>query len=346
MKATIQVLAPIPRRWELGRSEKSLRDWHAFDNVVGQLRTLSAELGFQDTYGNQHPFALELVNETDADVVKHWTAPSYKLRLPYSFLKLKSVVEYDDTVVAEEVKRNSDWKVTAQDIEHLFARSACDAFDARLFDLCIATNLAIPGSLSYASTLLLVDGACVGSGHGAHHQLDATYDASIEYSWPRLDELSVKSVLSWLDSTPGFRERTGQTRLGRAIGALSYLIKEHSGDENELSIVWALLGLEALYGRGSDGIKNQILEKSEAFLGSPETHKKNLSRVYDHRSRIIHGDADIVFRHNCFHSARAGEAFFDQLYEGERVATAVLLATLQQMCADNRHDLEFAYTLE
>jgi hypothetical protein len=331
--------------WLLARSEKAISEEQRFAHIVQQLLRLTSECSFHDALNAVHRFSIELVDESDPDVAAHWK-PSTGLRLPYKFVKLASVVTYDDAFVTAEANRYSDAvRLSIGEAEYLIASGACSALDARLFDLCLAANVALPGAFSYRSTLRLVNGAFVESGYAALHQLDEALDASVEYSWPPLGELPLSSVVSWLDNMPGFRDRVGRTRLGRAIGALSYLIKEHSRDENELSIVWALLGIEALYGRGSEAIKNQVIEKCESFLGKPVTHTKNLSRMYDHRSRVIHGDLDIAFRHS--NSGTEGISdFFDRLYESERVATAVLLSTLQRMCAEQKHELSFRYLAE
>ena len=149
-----------------------------------------------------------------------------------------------------------------------------------------------------------------------------------------------------LDALPGFHERRRKDRVGRAIAALSYLIKHKAKDEHELALVWALLGLEALYGDSNVGLKAQLLGKSEAFLGPREVNKKKFGWMYDFRSRLIHGDVDLPFAHNDFDATPEFEGFWADLWECETLATAILLATLQKLCLAKAYRLEFNYSVQ
>ena len=110
--------------------------------------------------------------------------------------------------------------------------------------------------------------------------------------------------------------------------------------------MWALLGLEALYGHGNVGLKTQILEKSEALLGPRHENKKLFGWMYDFRSRLLHGDMDLLYQHNTHDADPTYEKIWKELYECESLATAMLLSTLQNMCQRNSYSLEFCFTLK
>ena len=81
-------------------------------------------------------------------------------------------------------------------------------------------------------------------------------------------------------------------RVGRAISASSYLIKQQAYDVSPVDLVWALLAIEALSATGNEGLKNQLMTKSELLLGKRFAYKKRFQRIYDFRSRFVHGDID------------------------------------------------------
>jgi hypothetical protein len=105
---------------------------------------------------------------------------------------------------------------------------------------------------------------------------------------------------------------------------------------------WALLGLEALYGRGRDGLADQLRSKSEVFLGAPAAHRRVISKMYDFRSRFIHGDLDVPFQAAPFDEL---SGFTERLDEAELTGIALLVSSLQTLAAANQQELEFKYTL-
>jgi hypothetical protein len=71
----------------------------------------------------------------------------------------------------------------------------------------------------------------------------------------------------------------GTGRTGRAIAALSRILCGDINASSDMGIAWALLGLEALYADGNQGLSQQILRKSEILLG-PRNPKNHGSREY------------------------------------------------------------------
>lgn len=67
--------------------------------------------------------------------------------------------------------------------------------------------------------------------------------------------------------------------------------------------------------------------------------------MYDYRSRLLHGDIDMAFRHNELNATPEYERFQDDLSKAEALALAMLLATLQEMCRHNKFELNFSMWL-
>jgi hypothetical protein len=220
---------------------------------------------------------------------------------------------------------------------------ACRELHSTFIDLYLALSIAHPGAIYFWECWQFADESFLRSEHGALTTFEFAKKRAERLKWPEIRTLKIREVYEWLTRVPGFSDRRGIGRVGRAIAALSHLINMTSRDKDELSLVWALLGLEALYGQGNVGLKAQLLEKSEALLGPRTENKKAFGWMYDFRSRLLHGDIDILYQHNTHDATPAYEEIWHELNECEQMATAILLSTLQNLCQRNNYSLEFGY---
>jgi len=108
-----------------------------------------------------------------------------------------------------------------------------------------------------------------------------------------------------------------------------------------LDLVWSMIGLEALYEKGNADITSQLVEKTQALFGPQADFKKDVRRMYDYRSRLVHGDLD--FPGHFFEYL--DEGFSEESGRYAAIASAILVATLQEMCLRGIYSLEFKYSL-
>lgn len=205
------------------------------------------------------------------------------------------------------------------------------------FLFSLAVNIAKPGAFQFTSRYLAIDKKIIRTDPGVMNSFESSFDVSSKFSWPPVALLNVFEVWDWLVKIPGFTTGESKTSLGRAIGALSYLLND-SKNQNELALVWALIGLEALYGKGNTGLKSQLMEKSESFLGKRVSHKKEFGNMYDFRSRLVHGDQNFHF--NGFEGVLE-EEYSLRLWDSENFALAALISTVQKMCSHQIDELGF-----
>lgn len=90
-----------------------------------------------------------------------------------------------------------------------------------------------------------------------------------------------------------------------------------------------MVGLEALYAEGTEGLRRQILQKSEITLGPRTAFKKQFERIYEVRSRFIHGDTPFPLAYS--ESTSAVEAQGREIGEAFGLAQAMLLGSLQRL---------------
>jgi hypothetical protein len=164
-------------------------------------------------------------------------------------------------------------------------------------------------------------------------------DLAAEYAWPPLLDIPLARTYKWLLGLPGFDRKVGAGPVGRAVAALSYVALE----EEHAEMVWPLVGLEALYGRGKEGLQRQLLEKSEVFLGRRKAFKQKFQDMYDVRSRFLHGDMDLPFAHAPDFATDEHEAFDEASEHTAALSTAILVASLQKLVMEDRYDFEFKY---
>ncbi|HEY1891699.1 MAG TPA: hypothetical protein VGG63_14910 [Steroidobacteraceae bacterium] len=220
--------------------------------------------------------------------------------------------------------------------------SAAEELKKALFELVLASNLARPGILMPEGGAIFCDGvrrvAIPKWVNPVAHAIQETHHVN----WPSTKTIPFSTVWNWLRDVPGFKDGIGNTELGRAIAAFSYLFGNSiDGAHPFLHGLWAILGLEAIYGEGTELITRLLVERTNAFLGLQTSHKKALKEMYSFRSTFLHGDMNIPFAHCAYHGAELIELFHDRATEPEALAVRVLVATLQKMAEEQRHLLSF-----
>ena len=207
--------------------------------------------------------------------------------------------------------------------------------------LLLAACIAHPDGFRTLSAMCNVDGLTTVSDAVAF-DLEVEFDVEA-HAWPRPTLLSLRQAYEWLLRLPRYRDGVGKGRLGRAVAALSYIASPTHQLESE--VLWPLIGLEALYCTGKDGLQAQILRKSEVYLGARHEDKKRLNRVYEARSKFVHGQYDLPMAYTAYNATPEYEAVNEELDAAHKFATKVLVATLQKAAAEGRFELEFEYAV-
>jgi hypothetical protein len=257
----------------------------------------------------------------------------------YRFLRLDVPVDFDPT--PPDSLDNLAWTET----DWVSSVRLHAAFEVRslIGHLALAAAIAKPGLLSLSEGVVLVDGERITSSPATDTGgIWLAADHAREHAWPPLSSIPILKTFAWLVAAPGFREGAPRGRLGRALCALSHILTEHS----RLNLLWAALGLEALYCDAPHGLAPQLLTRSAALLGRPVEFKRQVSRMYNFRSRLVHGDMDFPLSYS-----EGAREFLEEEYEmgaiaSERAAVALLIATLQRLVEANGVGLRFAEQVE
>lgn len=168
---------------------------------------------------------------------------------------------------------------------------------------------------------------------------------SLEKKWPCFENLGIQKTWKWYlkKVNPKGIDEISSSNLSRAFNAFSYLYEE-SEEINEL--FWTLVGLEAIYVKGNEGISEQIKNKGQLFLGEIEEFKKRLSKMYKFRSAFIHGSKDFPSYFHIHDGINNYQEFISEIFEVLLTAESMLIATLQKMAKKDMKDLKFKYIIE
>jgi len=319
----------------------------ALNNFVN-LESLSERFVF-DVNGFVTPIKIALSGEENLlpRFKVYWATQPKSWGFLYRFLKCSALLELD---FSPEARR---WKHVHRDKEEdvivpvsTVLDITGEIFEHRLRDLLLCLTIAAPGTVNVREGALYIDGEFSRSISGYYSDLDdAILHAREEVGWPKVKTLPIENVWNWFKQLDGLEWGIGKGRIGRAVAALSYLVGDDCAREADLDIVWALLGLEAIYCRGNSGVMNQLSEKCQALLGPLE--KKNIiQKMYALRSRVLHGNLDLPVRYTKFDADPDNEAFFEDTYSAAQLAMVMLVATLQQIVERDLKEVNFKYILD
>ncbi len=335
-------------------------DTHRFNQVVGGLmdsalaEIIGSNRGFIFDYdGGESKFE---VSHFDKNSIPEWFKQilndESKKRATLLFNKGYLAFASTVTISADQYQnalRNADGSpiekgvFTDEELVRVYKEVVVGELSDYAFLFSLAANIAKPGAFQLSGRYLIQDRSLIEKTGGTLNNFQEAMNVSSKYSWPPIMELRVLDVWDWLVTVPGFLQGEAKTNLGRALGAVSYLLSDDYKRANDLALVWALIGLESLYGKGNVGLKMQLLEKTEAFLGERTSFKKMFGNMYDFRSRLVHGDKNFHYKG---YDGILEEEYSEKLYESENIAIATLISTLQKMCVQKKQELDFRTIVE
>lgn len=220
-------------------------------------------------------------------------------------------------------------------------------FCKRVSDLLVMANVSRVGSLEVVHSVVLQDDEPQDFSHIPKMAAFAVQNAAVvagRMSWPNLREVPLVEVWRWYvrhrESLDGF----DGTAMGRALCAFSRLFEQKTEDE-PMQLLWALVGLEAVYAQGKSQLAQQLRDKAQAFLGPQVAFKKNVSRMYDFRSRFVHGDLDFPGLSLLGDARETVARFDDELTDATAVAVALLAGTLQEVIRRDWDGVHFDYAV-
>lgn len=205
-----------------------------------------------------------------------------------------------------------------------------------------ALSLSKPGALRFGHFYIKV--GSTGETVQEVHPTDIEYVRAIatECGWPSIEDIPFETAIQWLRGVPGLEDGKPAGPVGRAIAALSYMIGCSAEVAPPLALMLSMLALEALYTSGTEGIRRELFGKVEALLGLP-IKKVLYGKLYDYRSRFIHGNMDFPV---AYAPSIVEHEFSKDARRHAGIAAAILISTLQDMIKRNTYELSFHYEIQ
>lgn len=229
----------------------------------------------------------------------------------------------------------------------VFIEDAAYSLGHRCRDLFLCLTIARPGIVRLQDGALYINGRFSCKADGVYGGLEeAAQYVKEKLKWPEIKTLPIMKVWEWIGRLNGFNHGIGEGPVGRAVAALSYLAIDNTLARNDLDIVWALMGLEAVYCDGNSGVMNQLFEKCQVLLGPVEKDKKLVRDMYNLRSRVVHGDLDFPVCYSYYDSHPQYDKFHQGTYLAALLAQAMLVATIQQLVERNLLEVRFKFALD
>jgi hypothetical protein len=166
------------------------------------------------------------------------------------------------------------------------------------------------------------------------------YEHAVKINWPIIKSLNLIDTIDWYLKFDIHPDDKSTNRAHRAINSFSQLI-DNLVSRNSDYLFWVMLGIEALLAEDIQGISKQIREKSTLILGKPTEYTSKLNKLYDYRSRLVHGNYNIFPR---FYSEY--ETYEEEYEDYLAFATSILIALIRELIKSQKIEFEFELKLK
>jgi hypothetical protein len=160
-------------------------------------------------------------------------------------------------------------------------------------------------------------------------------------TWPTLKTIDITTCVNWAYRVgfghENFARKTN--RIGRMLAAFTHIPHNRQGE----ILFRAMQGLEAFYSDGIGDLRRQLSSKSALFLGKWKEEKNIVGKLYDLRSKFVHGSSSIgYFNQDLNDCDESAEEIDDAAY----FATRLLVSTIQKCIVENIFDINWSYNYE
>lgn len=301
-------------------------------DVWNELSALSNNLNVR--FGNETfaPIKIEKVDTRDAYVKKLFRTKD--LKYCDHLIRFSSAIK-------SELDENNKTEPNYDTFEYFF--------ECNVKHYLMYMHLAKPGFMNATHGYLLVNESLYNEPVSASkeyfsppsNEIYEALEAQRNFGWPPIIDLPFRQTFDWLDSHWTAFETLPINRIQRTLNAFSYLFDGN----RDTTLIYSLIGLEALFVDGNEGIRKQIDSKTQIVLGERTEFKKLVNELYDYRSRYIHGQLNLT---NKFFVDDISEEVWKHksvTSDNSQLAMLVLIASIQRLIELNRTEYEFELRL-
>lgn len=165
------------------------------------------------------------------------------------------------------------------------------------------------------------------------------YNHIKKLNWPKIKSLKIRETVEYLYKNNIDLYSKSKNDLHRAINAFTYVFGDRKNGDSE-DLFWVMLGIESLLVEGNQNITYQFKEKTKIILGEPSDFKKKINKLYDYRSRLVHGESEIFpkFNNNLDDAKDEHSDFVD-------FAISILISLIRELIYSNKIKFDFKIIL-
>lgn len=337
-----RLLLALQEPWPIFEDEVTFQQ-----NALSDISNLSKSL-IAAIHNEPREFDVKCLGEKEAKSQRlSWSPPRPVMARPYNLIVLSTSFTVDLHKEAETLRKQNSTTVDLSDIDVAELVSSMIATDLMKLagDMVLAGAIAHPGGFEPLEVIAIVNSKTIYRHTLEPSSMSSAVEEAKLLEWPPLLKLNFLQTWSWLNDIPGFDLGMPGSSVGRAVSALSQLTGWSSSPSPAIGLMWCMVGLEALYTKGKQGLSEQFFDKTQVFLGSVSENKKVFKGLYDFRSRLVHGDIDFPLAHTPYDAVETYEKFSEEASDAESRALAILIATFQRLVIRKQHKLDFQYKL-
>lgn len=347
--AYLSFLHPLPFRRDRARK---------FQAAIEDLCSLSDKLTLSlDSYDiEKTTFRIRALepSSTEEEQAREYLAISTSIReLARPSPRITMIVEFSlEATIAKDFAEMSDdggtvTRYEGEEAEALYSTEIESVLASYVHRIIVAANIAHVGSLASNKSVVVSKNRLSDIEATSNAQsLEEATEYALSIGWPSIKTLKISEVWEWASAQKGFMEGFGGGPTGRALNALTHLLRPVGIIDEGTELFWSLVGIEALYTKGSSGIQEQVREKSQLLLGPQDSYKKEITRMYDLRSRFVHGDLNFSGAHPSEAIGEYAHEQNQQLIKSVNLARAMLVSTLQILVTNGWTEPRFYYQVE
>lgn len=204
--------------------------------------------------------------------------------------------------------------------------------------------------LAYPSLIAVAAGHVVGPTVGTTRRLEKRplyclgedFDPKLE--WPQLQTLTFKEVVGWAVKAGYDQEGVAKGRVHRAFAAFTHCVGLSDSRPGEV-LFRSMQGLEAFYCDGNGDLRKQLDDKSQLWLGRMSAGNMSIGKLYEQRSKVVHGSASISYWPEIFDAAPGFSEVESTLSAAAGYALRLLVATLQKAIRHDVHEVTWSYSV-
>lgn len=242
------------------------------------------------------------------------------------------------------------------DVDHLVEPNQGKEVDSSLIHAVAAIQfqevleqLLVLSELAFPSQIQTAEGVSATAASGGYsiapkESLFALRYHETENPWPTLRDITLAQAVHWITQTSFLHNAIPVTRVERALAAYTQVISLTQSRAGEV-LFRSMQGLEAFYCDGTGDLRKQLAEKSAIWLGSWRDKSNIVGKLYDLRSKFIHGAGPIEYSTHHLDSWQEDTRTMKNFAESVEFSTRILLATLQRCIAENIFDVKWQYSV-